>query len=105
MPTYQYLCKNCGHELEEFQSIIETPLVRCPKCGTDTLVRILGTGGGLIFKGSGFYLTDYKKESGKEKTPDKKKPLKEKKGSPAADKKDSGSSSQTDTHKQPKKEK
>jgi len=61
MPTYEYQCKMCGHQLEEFQSITEEPLIRCPKCGTDNLVRVIGTGGGLIFKGTGFYLTDYKK--------------------------------------------
>jgi len=61
MPTYEYLCKNCGHTLEELQSMSEKPLVRCPKCGTDSLARVMGGGGGLIFKGSGFYLTDYKK--------------------------------------------
>ncbi len=61
MPTYQYLCKKCGHELEELQSITEAPLVKCPHCHTDNLVRVVGTGAGVIFKGSGFYLTDYKK--------------------------------------------
>ena len=61
MPTYEYLCKNCGHTFEEFQSMVEPPLVRCPSCGTDNLARVMGTGGGVIFKGSGFYLTDYRK--------------------------------------------
>ena len=61
MPTYEYQCKMCGHVLEEFQSITEEPLKRCPKCGIDNLVRVIGTGAGLIFKGTGFYLTDYKK--------------------------------------------
>lgn len=61
MPTYQYQCEACGHELEEFQSMTEEPLVRCPSCNGESLVRVLGTGAGLIFKGSGFYLTDYKK--------------------------------------------
>jgi putative FmdB family regulatory protein len=63
MPTYEYKCRNCGHELEEFQSINDPPLVRCPACGMDSLARIMGGGAGLIFKGSGFYLTDYKKQS------------------------------------------
>jgi putative FmdB family regulatory protein len=71
MPTYQYQCKNCGYELEEFQSIKENPLTLCPKCNTENLLRIMGTGGGLIFKGSGFYLTDYKKTS-RSATPEKK---------------------------------
>jgi len=65
MPTYQYRCKKCGHELEEFQQMTEPPLVRCPNCNTDNLARVMGAGAGLIFKGSGFYLTDYKKEAPK----------------------------------------
>ena len=60
MPIYEYQCSNCGHELDELQTMSEPPLVKCPKCGKDTLKRLIGTGGGLIFKGSGFYLTDYK---------------------------------------------
>ena len=67
MPTYSYQCRECGHQLEEFQPITAEPLVRCPSCDKDGLERIIGGGGGLIFKGSGFYLTDYRKESGKEK--------------------------------------
>lgn len=63
MPTYQYQCRNCGHELEEFQSITEPPSTHCPQCNTESLLRIMGGGAGLIFKGSGFYLTDYKKTS------------------------------------------
>ena len=63
MPTYQYQCMACGHELEEFQSMSEAPLTTCPSCKGETLKRILGSGAGLIFKGSGFYLTDYKKPS------------------------------------------
>ena len=65
MPTYQYVCQNCGHELEELQSMTEPPLTHCPKCKTDRLTRVMGTGSGLIFKGSGFYRTDYKKEEKK----------------------------------------
>jgi|WetSurMetagenome_2_1015567.scaffolds.fasta_scaffold295876_1 putative FmdB family regulatory protein len=61
MPTYEYKCKACGHEMEEFQSITEEPLKHCPHCDTDNLVRVIGTGAGLIFRGTGFYLTDYKK--------------------------------------------
>jgi putative FmdB family regulatory protein len=63
MPIYEYQCANCGHQLEELQSISEPPLTKCPKCGKDTLKKLIGSGGGLIFKGSGFYLTDYKKKS------------------------------------------
>lgn len=70
MPTYQYQCRYCGHQLEEFQSIKDDPLTLCPECKTENLARVMGTGGGLIFKGSGFYLTDYKntKSSGKPET-------------------------------------
>jgi putative FmdB family regulatory protein len=71
MPTYEYQCKSCGHALEEFQSMSEEPLTRCPKCGTDSLIRIMGSGSGLIFKGTGFYLTDYRKSSAKPSTPSK----------------------------------
>ncbi len=60
MPIYEYQCSNCGHELDELQTMSEPPLVKCPNCGKDTLKRLIGTGGGIIFKGSGFYQTDYK---------------------------------------------
>lgn len=63
MPIYEYQCSNCSNELDELQTMSEPPLVKCPKCGKDTLKRLIGTGAGLIFKGSGFYLTDYKKPS------------------------------------------
>ncbi|MBX2991181.1 MAG: zinc ribbon domain-containing protein [Bacteroidetes bacterium] len=61
MPTYQYLCKNCGHQLEELQSIKEPPLTQCPECKQEALLRIVGSGSGVIFKGTGFYKTDYVK--------------------------------------------
>lgn len=91
MPTYQYVCKACAHELEDFQSITEPHLTLCPKCNTHGLVRTIGTGAGLIFKGTGFYLTDYKNTSsggetkapqGEVKKDEKKKD--EKTGSPPA---------------------
>ncbi|MGH7595633.1 MAG: FmdB family zinc ribbon protein [bacterium] len=62
MPTYDYDCTACGHEFEEFQSITAAPLEICPRCGGKVQRRIIG-GAGLIFKGSGFYLTDYKRAS------------------------------------------
>ena len=71
MPIYEYLCKNCGFTLEELQSIKEKPLVKCPSCGKDTLARLIGGGGSIIFKGSGFYHTDYKKSSDKKKSTSK----------------------------------
>jgi putative FmdB family regulatory protein len=63
MPTYDYLCQACGHKFEEFQSIKAQPLKKCPKCGKLHLQRLIGTGAGIIFKGSGFYQTDYPSES------------------------------------------
>lgn len=62
MPTYEYECKHCGHRFEEFQSINDKPLSRCPKCGKGVR-RLFGGGLGIIFKGSGFYTTDYKHSS------------------------------------------
>jgi putative FmdB family regulatory protein len=61
MPTYEYLCPKCGHEFEQFQSMKDEPLKRCPQCRKLGLKRLVGAGAGLIFKGTGFYITDYKK--------------------------------------------
>ena len=61
MPTYQYECEGCGHAFEILQSMTEKKLKICPKCKKAKLQRLIGTGGGIIFKGSGFYATDYKK--------------------------------------------
>ena len=82
MPTYEYLCAECGFEMERFQSITANPLRKCPECGKFKLQRLIGTGAGIIFKGSGFYETDYRSESykkgaesekkSKEKTTEKK---------------------------------
>ena len=63
MPTYEYECAACGHEFEAMQSISGDRLKKCPQCGKLKLQRIIGTGSGIIFKGSGFYATDYKKKS------------------------------------------
>ena len=60
MPTYVYRCKNCHHEFERLQKMKDDALVTCPNCNQDTLVRIIHGGAGMVFKGSGFYLTDYK---------------------------------------------
>ncbi|MFA5252428.1 MAG: FmdB family zinc ribbon protein [Phycisphaerae bacterium] len=62
MPTYEYVCNNCGHEFEQMQMITAGPLRKCPKCGKSKLKRLIGAGSGLIFKGSGFYATDYRSE-------------------------------------------
>ncbi len=63
MPTYAYVCQNCGHEFEQFQSITAEPLQKCPRCSKRRLKRLIGSGAGIIFKGSGFYQTDYRSES------------------------------------------
>ncbi len=63
MPTYEYTCENCGYEFELFQSITARPLRKCPKCGDKELKRLIGAGSGVIFKGSGFYETDYRSEN------------------------------------------
>jgi len=59
MPTYEYQCRECGFKFEEFQSIVSEPIRVCPKCN-GKVERLINGGIGLIFKGSGFYLTDYK---------------------------------------------
>ena len=60
MPTYDYVCAACGHALEIFHSISESPKRKCPKCGKPKLERQIGAGAGFLFKGSGFYKTDYR---------------------------------------------
>jgi len=66
MPTYDYLCNACGHRLEAFHSINEPPLKKCPKCKKPKLERQIGSGAGILFKGGGFYQTDYRSESYKQ---------------------------------------
>ena len=63
MPTYEYQCDACEHNFDEFQSINDKPLKKCPKCGKPKLRRVFGTGAAILFKGSGFYQTDYRSES------------------------------------------
>ncbi len=78
MPTYEYRCDGCGHELELFQNISAAPKKRCPACKKQRLKRKIGGGAGFLFKGSGFYLTDYRSDSYKKgadadkREPDKK---------------------------------
>ena len=62
MPTYQYECDACGHSFEILQSMLDKKLSRCPACRENSLYRLIGSGSGIIFKGSGFYETDYKKK-------------------------------------------
>jgi len=82
MPTYDYVCDACEHQFELFQSITARPIKKCPKCGRKKLRRLIGTGGGVIFKGSGFYETDYRSESYKKAAEAEKKA-----SAPATDKK------------------
>jgi putative FmdB family regulatory protein len=67
MPTYDYECRACGKTFEVFQSIAEAPKKKCPACGKAKLQRLIGPGAGFIFKGSGFYITDYRSADYKEK--------------------------------------
>lgn len=62
MPTYEYECLRCGHHFEKFQKMSDPPAKRCPKC-RGKVKRRIGTGAGILFKGSGFYITDYRSES------------------------------------------
>jgi len=63
MPTYDYVCDACQHEFELFQSITDAPLKKCPECGKHKLRRLIGPGAAVLFKGSGFYQTDYRSAS------------------------------------------
>lgn len=62
MPTYDYECQKCRHGFELFQKMSDKPGGTCPQCGSRRVKRLLGTGAGMIFKGSGFYITDYRSE-------------------------------------------
>ena len=63
MPTYDYICESCGHEFEAFESIKADPQTLCPACDKQTLKRKIGAGAAILFKGSGFYQTDYRSDS------------------------------------------
>ena len=63
MPTYEYQCDACQHNFDDFQGINDKPLTKCPSCGKNKLRRVFGAGAAVIFKGSGFYQTDYRSES------------------------------------------
>lgn len=63
MPTYDYVCDGCGHAFELFQSMTDGVKRTCPECGKKKLRRLIGAGGAIVFKGSGFYKTDYRSES------------------------------------------
>jgi putative FmdB family regulatory protein len=67
MPTYDYVCSHCGHQFEKFQKMSAEPIKVCPSCGQETVQRVIGGGAGILFKGSGFYVTDYRSDSYKSK--------------------------------------
>ena len=93
MPTYEYRCKSCEHAWEEFQPIKSKPSRKCPDCGKLKAERIISAGGGIIFKGSGFYQTDYRSESWKKgESADKKS-----RESASGDSKKSGDSKSSDS--------
>jgi putative FmdB family regulatory protein len=97
MPTYEYACQKCGHRFEQMQSITAKALKKCPSCGKTALQRLFGAGAGFIFKGSGFYATDYRSDN---YTQGKKK----EEGSGTTKTKDSGTTGGTKTETTPKTE-
>ncbi|MDG1875456.1 MAG: zinc ribbon domain-containing protein [Mariniblastus sp.] len=95
MPTYDYICDACEHAWELFQRITEDPIKKCPECGKKKAVRQFGTGAAIMFKGSGFYETDYRSDSYKKSAKADKKETSDSKSSDSSKK--SGSSSQSDS--------
>jgi putative FmdB family regulatory protein len=95
MPTYDYECDACGHAFELFQSIMAEPEKRCPECKKLKLRRLIGTGAAVVFKGSGFYQTDYRSDSYKKSAAAESKPSSESSGSTSekSDKSEKSSSS------------
>lgn len=91
MPTYEYHCDNCEHHFDEFQSMSDKPLKKCPQCGKPKLRRLFGAGAGIIFKGSGFYQTDYRSASYQSAAKAEQEAAK-----PAAEKSSNGSNGTTD---------
>lgn len=83
MPTYEYQCNSCGHHFEEFQSIKAEPIQICPKC-KGSIRRLIGSGAGILFKGSGFYQTDYRSSSYQKKAEAEKKSSAPQESKPAA---------------------
>ena len=100
MPTYDYRCESCDHEFELFQQMSAAVETVCPECGEESLRRLVGTGGGILFKGSGFYETDYRSASYKEAAESDRKAAKSDSSSKAQSgdtKKSSGESKAKDT--------
>jgi putative FmdB family regulatory protein len=69
MPTYEYACNSCDHTMEAFQSMKDAPLTSCPQCGQEALRRLIGRGAAILFKGTGFYETDYKPKKSTDAAP------------------------------------
>ena len=101
MPTYDYRCKACGHEFELFQSMSAKPERTCPRCGKKALERLIGTGAALLFKGSGFYQTDYRTESYR-KAAEADKPAAPAESKPGADSKGDAAKPKTEAKPEPK---
>ena len=76
MPTYEYKCQKCGKVFEKFHKMTERPRVKCPKCGAKAK-KLIGTGAGIIFKGEGFYATDYRSREYKEEQKKESQPIKD----------------------------
>jgi putative FmdB family regulatory protein len=95
MPTYEYKCDACGHPFEKFQSITAPAIRKCPKCGKNKVRRLISAGAGLIFKGSGFYITDYRDSgySDKAKADTESKAAESRESKPAAESKPTESKS------------
>ncbi len=87
MPTYEYRCRSCAHEFEKFQRMSDPPVAECPSCGAESERRI-SAGAGLLFKGDGFYITDYRKDSYK-------KAAESDKGSGSSESKSTGSTAES----------
>ena len=92
MPTYDYVCKFCEHTFEHFQGINDKLLKKCPECARQGLTRLFGTGAGVVFKGSGFYETDYKRAGKSDSGSGESKPRSSESGSSSSGS-DSGSGS------------
>ena len=95
MPTYAYKCDYCEHEFELFQSITAKPIRKCPQCSKHKVRRLIGTGAGILFKGSGFYETDYRSDSYQKAAKEETKTSTETK-----DKKSTSSESKSETQKE-----
>lgn len=96
MPTYDYVCDACDHKFELFQSITAEPEKKCPECGKKKLRRLIGAGAAIVFKGSGFYQTDYRSDSYKKRAEaDSKSSESKSSESKSADSKTEGKSSES----------